>query len=305
MTAILAGAAVVLLVLGVAFGVILLSRQMQNESLQQRFRASSASINDTADQRAIWGQLARHGRQIDSWFDEKGETERLLLRAGLKSPSERMPYFVVQLVMPLAAVAFAGAKYVLGAFAEEVSTVSLLTDVSIVVVGLLAPRWWLRSRAKTRQMQLRSEVPMLIHLLALLFDAGLSLRQALATLTHDGASVLPQTARELGMIVRQLETGADVSEVIHSTSQVLEISELSSVLSVLQQVDRYGGELRAPLMDVLELVEKRRELGLREKVSAMAGKMTVVMVLFFFPALLIFVAGPAFMAILAALGGAN
>lgn len=305
MTAILAGAAVVLLVLAVAFGVILLGRQMQNESLQQRFQASQSTEQNATGQRAIWGQLARHGRQIDSWFDEKGETERLLLRAGLKTPTERMPYFVVQVLLPLAALVFVGAKYAVDALSQDATTLSMLTDFSLFVVALLAPRWWLRSRAKTRQMQLRSEVPMLIHLLALLFDAGLSLRQALATLTHDGAAVLPQTARELGMIVRQLETGADVSEVIHNTAQVLEISELSSVLSVLQQVDRYGGELRAPLMDVLELVEKRRELGLREKVSAMAGKMTVVMVLFFFPALLIFVAGPAFMAILAALGGAN
>ena len=56
------------------------------------------------------------------------------------------------------------------------------------------------------------------------------------------------------------------------------------------------------VMDALELVEKRRELTLRENVSALAGKMTVVMVLFFFPALLIFVAGPAFLAIMAALG---
>jgi len=48
----------------------------------------------------------------------------------------------------------------------------------------------------------------------------------------------------------------------------------------------------------LELVKR-----LREKVGKLSGKMTVVMVVFLFPALMIFVAGPGVMALAAALGG--
>ncbi len=50
------------------------------------------------------------------------------------------------------------------------------------------------------------------------------------------------------------------------------------------------------------MIEERRSLDLRERVNVMSGRMTVVMVLFFFPALLIFVAGPAFVSVLRALG---
>lgn len=303
MTAFLVTAAVVLLVVAVVLLGLLFSRQAQTESLQQRFRSYQAGSERESGRAAVWGRIARRGQQIDAMFDEKGETERLLHQAGLRTPTERLPYFVVQVVLPLVAIGLAVVQFLLGSLGDEGGGKAMLYGISIVAVGLLAPRWWLRSKAKSRQAALRSEVPMLIHLLALLFDAGLSLRQALATITHDGDLVLPHTSKELGVVLRQLETGADVSDVIRNTSRVLEVTELSSVLSVLQQVDRYGGELRAPLMDALELVEKRRELTLREKVSALAGKMTVVMVLFFFPALLIFVAGPAFLAIMAALGG--
>lgn len=302
MTAFLVAAAVVLLVIALTLLVVLVNRQAQVENLQQRFRSAQAGNEHASGRAAVWGRLARHGQNIDALFDEKGETDRLLHQAGFRSPGERLPYFVVQVLLPLGAIGVASVQFLLGAAAEEAGGKAMLYALMIVVLGLLAPRWWLRTKARNRQAALRSEVPMLIHLLALLFDAGLSLRQALATLTHEGDLVLPHTAKELGVVLRQLETGAEVSEVIRSTSRVLEVTELSSVLSVLQQVDRYGGELRAPLMDALELVEKRRELTLREKVSALAGKMTVVMVLFFFPALLIFVAGPAFLAIMAALG---
>jgi len=66
-------------------------------------------------------------------------------------------------------------------------------------------------------------------------------------------------------------------------------------------------EHRAPrwFSEGLSVLEERRGLDMREKVNLMSGRMTVVMVLFFFPALLIFVAGPAFMSILRALADVN
>ncbi|MGH8562494.1 MAG: type II secretion system F family protein, partial [Nevskiales bacterium] len=73
------------------------------------------------------------------------------------------------------------------------------------------------------------------------------------------------------------------------------------VLGVLRQVERYGGEVREPLLSALAVMEERRSLDLRERVNLLAGRMTVVMVLFFFPALMLCVAGPAFSSIFRAL----
>ena len=44
---------------------------------------------------------------------------------------------------------------------------------------------------------------------------------------------------------------------------------------------------------------------MREKVGIISGRMTLVMVLFFFPALLIFSAGPAVMSFVHAFGAAS
>lgn len=289
------------LALALFAGLLLLAQRMRSENLQQRFAAVPGGRAARRGGNAVWAQLAEQGRQVDALFDEQGETERLLLQAGMRSAGERTPYFVAQILLPLAAVVGSVLAIALNWF-EGDTVDKLIRAFVLVALSLLGPRWWLKRRASARRARLRGEVPMLIHLLALLFDAGLSLRQALSTLTAEGAMVLPHSSRELGAVLRQLEAGAEVDEVIRATAQALEVTELASVLAVLQQVDRYGGELRAPLMDVLELVEKRRELSLRERVSALSGRMTIVMVLFFFPALLIFVAGPAVLVILAALG---
>ncbi len=83
------------------------------------------------------------------------------------------------------------------------------------------------------------------------------------------------------------------------------MGDLTTILGVLRQVDRYGGEIREPLLDSLAVIEERRGLDMREKVGIISGRMTLVMVLFFFPALLIFSAGPAVMSFLHAPWGGS
>ena len=119
---------------------------------------------------------------------------------------------------------------------------------------------------------------------------------------REGRGTLPELNRELAVVIRQLEAGADSAEVLRNLEEALEVSELSNVLAVLRQVDRYGGEVRGPLLEALEVLEERRSMTMREKVNHISGRMTVVMVLFFFPALLVFVAGPAFVSIMKVLG---
>ncbi len=247
-----------------------------------------------------WQLFAEPGARMDRWFDENGETERLLAQAALRSAAQRAAYFAAQAVLPLCGLGAVVLGFIVGRLN---GFEGFIGSFIIIILSLLAPRWWLKARASARQRRIRGEVAMFIHLLALLFDAGLSLRQALSSLVREGQHVLPALGVEVRQVLRQLEAGADPAESLLSMGRLLDVAELSAVLSVLRQVDRYGGELREPLMESLAVVEERRQLSLREKVNGLSGRMTVVMVLFFFPALLIFVAGPAFLSVLRALGG--
>ena len=147
----------------------------------------------------------------------------------------------------------------------------------------------------------RREVPLLIHLLVLLFESGLATRQALSSIVREGEGVLPELGREFDLVVRQVEAGADLGDTLRNLCDVLPVDDLVTVLGILRQVERYGGELREPLLETLKAIEEQRGYELRERVNLMSGRMTLVMVLFFFPALMIFVAGPAFLAIIIAL----
>ena len=179
---------------------------------------------------------------------------------------------------------------------------SLLLVAVVVIVSLLAPRYILRMKAKRRRDRIRAEVPLFINLLVLLFEAGLNLRQALLSLVRDGAPTMPELVDELAPVLRQIEAGADADQLLADVGKLLAVEELDTVLGILRQVERYGGEIREPLLEALDNLQSKRSMELREQVNVMSGKMTVVLVTCFFPPLLIFIAGPAFMSISETLG---
>lgn len=289
-------------VMGLGLLAMLLLRGSRERRIRDRLMNDTpAPFEDNREAGGLLAELAGTGQSIERLVDTDNETPRLLAQAGWRGSSHRTYYYLAQLVAPILGAVLVGVAWLMaGADASGINYLMYL--IVAVTVGLLAPRFVLRRRASARRDRIAAEVPLFIHLLVLLFEAGLSTRQALATLVREGRGTLPELNREFAVVARQLDAGADAAEVLHNLERALEVSELSNILSVLRQVDRYGGEVRQPLLEALHVLEDQRAMAMREKVNALSGRMTVVMVLFFFPALLIFVAGPAFASIIKALG---
>lgn len=254
-----------------------------------------------AEHKQLLEGFARRGQSLERLVDKKGETPRLLAQAGWRGPETRLLFYALQGLVPI----ILGLIVVVGAFSgwPYFKGFNLyIAGFVAVALSFLLPRWVLRSAANSRRKRIKAEVPLFVHLLVLLYEAGLSTRLALASIVRDGRGVLPELGREFDSAVRQFDTGADTGEVLRQIGETLEVDDLSNILGVLRQVDRYGGEVREPLLDMMKLIEERRGLDLRERVNLISGRMTVVMVLFFFPALLVFVAGPAALSIVRTLG---
>jgi tight adherence protein C len=249
----------------------------------------------------ILESIAERGRKIESALDSNSESGRLLIQAGWRAQGMRTLYYASQLVTPLALTILAFGIWMVGPEKLRQTPALVLMLACAVMLGLLLPRMVLRNVAESRVRRIQSEIPMFIHLLVLLFEAGLSTRQAFASLVRDGRGVLPELGREFELVLRQLEAGGDSQEVLRTLATSIQLEDLGNVLALLRQVDRYGGEVREPLLEALKVIEERRSLDMREMVNLMSGRMTVVMVAFFFPALLIFTGGPAFVSIIQAL----
>lgn len=297
---ILIAVASMLVVLGIGTLIISASGSRSRQRLEQRVVGFDAPQTDDG-QGPVVASLARGGRRVQQWLDTEHETSRLFVQAGWRSPESRAGYFAVQAGLPvLAVLALLTARS--AGMVDWGLTQMTLAVFTALALGLLAPKYLLRRLAARRQRAIRREVPMFVHVLMLLFEAGLSTRQALQSMVREAQGVLPVLHGEMQLVLRQLDAGGDTATTFRQLGEALEVAELDNVLSVLRQADRYGGELREPLAEALAVLEEHNLFEMREQVNKMSGRMTVVMVACFFPALLIFVAGPPFVAILRALG---
>lgn len=81
------------------------------------------------------------------------------------------------------------------------------------------------------------------------------------------------------------------------TARLLEVDELTDTCVILQQLILQGGGAMKSLLALKQLLDDRRLTRLQEYISKMSAKMSVVMMVFLFPALLIVLGGPAFIGI--------
>lgn len=230
---------------------------------------------------------------------ELQEFDRLLVRAGWSGVRVRFAFYLTAWLLPVIA-GFAGALYAIGSgrAAAEVPLAALFA----FAVAFLLPRRLLRWRAAKRQDLMRKEIPALLHLLRMLFDAGLSLEHTLHVVVEQGRDLIPNLAMEIGTALKRIQAGQERGDALAQMAEPLDVPELSDTVGMLRQVTRYGGNIRDSLAEYAALVEERQNSELREYVSKLSAKMTVVMVAFLFPALMIFVAGPGFVGLARALG---
>jgi tight adherence protein C len=231
---------------------------------------------------------------------EFAEMQQLLVQAGWGEPQHRFYYLASAWLLPLLLAVCAG---VYGFIHGKPFTNALLNMLFAFALWFVSIRHLLRWRAKQRQAAIRKEVVTWLHLLRMLFDAGLSLEHALRVLLQRAKDLIPNLATELGAALKRIESGQDRGEALMEMAATLAVPELEDTIAMLKQATRYGGNLREPLIEYTRVIEQRQVSELREQVGKLSAKMTIVMVIFLFPALMIFVAGPGFIGLAHALKG--
>ena len=136
-------------------------------------------------------------------------------------------------------------------------------------------------------------------------ECGLSTEQSLHVFAKEQRGVLPDIALEIGEVTRRVSAGSDLGEATKSVADEAGDAELSDLFAMMRQIDRYGGAVQEPLMRFAQLLEDRERTRLQEAIGKLSAKLTVAMVLFLLPALLTFVGGPGFVAVIRALSKFN
>ena len=226
------------------------------------------------------------------------ETQTLLNRVGWRKANQRSMFAAFQIGVPvvLLGLTLLGQQLL---FPHGGSP--WIAPAIALGIGYLLPKRILALSAKYRQERIAREISTFIPLLRILFESGMAVEQSLRVLSTEAQRLLPDLTHELRLILVRVDSGLELSEELGKTARLLAVDEFTDTCIILQQLIHQGGGAMKSLLALKQLLDDRRLARLQEYISKMSAKMSVVMMVFLFPALLIVLGGPAMIAISRAL----
>jgi len=285
----------------IAAGGILFARGSVLADIVERTRMRREAVieeiefDEDGGGRVAWlAVFARMGNRLVEPGEEQSELARDLQEAGFFDPRAVPAFAFVRLI---GSVVMA----LVMAIAMGLGPNSSVSDVGYVIGGFAAfymgSRFWLRSKAKSRKDQIRREFTFVLDLFVLTIESGLSLDQAMRHVTRCCEKPAPLTYRSMAILIADLDKGAPYDVALTKWGARIGIDESKELASMFRQTLVHGTELSSTLRRYAEDLAERRLSAAREQVGKKTVQLTVVMVLFFLPALIVLVTGPAVNAI--------
>ncbi|ALE89878.1 type II secretion system F family protein [Pseudomonas versuta] len=278
---------------------LLINHVIQERLSQQRVMQRLEGDKTGPGTLSLWMRAVGNSKFGQRSVSMDSETQLLLNRVGWRTASQRSLFAAFQIGTP---VAFAGLIFLGHELFFPGSGNLLIVLLFALAVGYLIPKRMLAYVAKQRQQEVAVEVSTFIPLLRILFESGMAVEQALRVLSQEGRQLLPVLTGELRVMLVRVDSGLELSQELSKTAALLDVDEFNDTCVILQQLIQQGGGAMKSLQALKELLDDRRLTRMEEYISKMSAKMSVVMMVFLFPALMIVLAGPSFMAIARAFG---
>jgi tight adherence protein C len=162
-----------------------------------------------------------------------------------------------------------------------------------VAAGILVPSFWVSYQQNQRQSELRRGLPDAIDMLVLCSEAGLGMSSALQRIAVELQLVHPALARELNIILREVQLGLSVGDGMKKFGERSGLGEVRDLASVILQAERYGTSSVKALRLHSESCRLERQQRAEEKAQRAAVKIMFPTLLCIFPAIFVVILGPA------------
>jgi tight adherence protein C len=159
--------------------------------------------------------------------------------------------------------------------------------------GYLLPGMVLARKAKARAHRIRLSLADMLDLLVVSVEAGLGLDQALSRVGLELAFAYPELSDELRLINLELRAGKARSEALRNLADRTGVDDLSSLVTMLIQTDKFGTSVAQSLRVYSETLRTKRRQRAEEAAAKTGVKMVFPLVFCIFPAIWVVTIGPA------------
>jgi tight adherence protein C len=180
-----------------------------------------------------------------------------------------------------------------------------LLPIAAAGAMIVASKPMLSSLASRRSRKINAELPFTLDVLLMMLESGVSLDQCFRTFAMTEGRAAPMVRQTVVALVEDLQRGMAYDMALARWSDRLGVLGARELASVFRQALAHGSELSTSVRQfAIEFADMRVSTA-REAIGKKTVRMTVIMMVFFMPALLLVLVGPAAVSLVAALAHLN
>jgi len=222
---------------------------------------------------------------------QRTEISRKLVAAGWRSPQALITVIAIAALSAMALV-FAAITFGWPRLPDNLA-LKLVSALLAAYFGLLVPRIVLDRLAIRRQQAIERSLPDALDLLVICTNAGLGLNSAIQRVSEELTNVAPALADELRLTSNELQLSSDVPLVLERMAARTQVPAVESLVNTLVQSRQYGTAITQALRVLARAERNARMMRLEEAAAKLSVKITLPMMFFILPTVLIVAAGPA------------
>jgi tight adherence protein C len=232
---------------------------------------------------------------------QQREVSQKLVSAGVRNT--KAPLIVAALSV-LCIVLMVGATVLLlwPKIPDQPFGVKLASCALALYLGMLLPRIVLDRLANRRRQQILISLPDALDMLVICTNAGLSMGLALQRVSSEMAEAAPALSDELNLTASEMQVSSDIAAVLNNLAQRTRLTAIQGMVSTLINATQFGTSVTQALRVLARSERTARMMRLEEQAAKLAVKITLPMMLFIMPTVLIIAAGPAILGLKKTLG---
>lgn len=251
-------------------------------------------------QSGIPSLLARIGRRIaGKKAADLSELRPTFLKAGIRWGNAVAVFWGTKVVLAvLLPVCFLVARVVFPGFMVLISNKVFVSILALTALGgFYLPNAWLRLKIAKRRETIRDSFPDALDLLTVCVEAGMGLDAAINRVAKEIELDSKILSDELTLMNLELRAGKSRRDALKNLAMRTDLEDVKSLVTLLIQADKLGTSVSQALRVYSDTFRTKRYMKAEEMAAKIPVKLTLPLILFIFPALLVTIMGPAFIQI--------
>jgi tight adherence protein C len=279
-----------------------LSKRMKNvaserETIRARERALAKTGGGLRQQPKVYMKNVVEKFSLSRWL-ATDDAKMKLASAGYRGPQAETAFLFFRAVTPI------------GCFLATIFYLTVIDDfglsgvyqaaaaVAALYVGIKLPEVFLSNTIQKRQESMKRAFPDALDLLLICVESGMSIEHAFRKVGQEiGVQSIP-LAEEFAVATAELAYLPDRRAAYQNLAARTGLDGVKQICTVLTQAEKYGTPLGQALRTTAQESRDARMIEAEKMAAALPPKLTVPMILFFLPVLIVVVMAPAIMQVM-------